>query len=102
MRHVIVCGREKLRRVFLPDLSCFYGALNENSPYKVHIFQCLVLREWYYLRGIGRCGLVEGSVSLRVDLRFQKLKLRPSVFLLALYLPVCHCALYHDNKGLNL
>ena len=53
---------------------------------KAHIFECLVIREWYYLRGIRRCGLVEGSVSLGVDFGISKAQASPngSFFLLPL------------------
>jgi hypothetical protein len=48
-------------------------------PLEAHIFECLAIREWHYLRRIKRCGLVGGSVSLGA-LRFQKLKLVPLAY----------------------
>jgi hypothetical protein len=36
------------------------GDLNE-CPQEVHMFECLDIREWLYLRGFRRYGLVGGS-----------------------------------------
>jgi hypothetical protein len=57
--------------------------LNENAPGPHRlIFECVVIREWHYLRGIRRCGLVEVGVAFLEKvchwewaLGFQKLKL---------------------------
>lgn len=37
--------------------------LNKNDPHRI-IFECLVIREWCYLKRIGRYGLVGGGVAL--------------------------------------
>jgi hypothetical protein len=64
----------------------------------------------------GRCGLVEGSTSLGMDVKFSEAQAKPrvSLFLLpadpyvelsaspAPYLPLCHCALHWDDSGLGL
>jgi hypothetical protein len=46
---------------------------------KAHIFEFLVIREWHYLRGIRRCGLVEGSASLGMSFGISKAQGWPSV-----------------------
>ena len=84
-----------------------------------HICEHLLIREWSYLRRVGRCNLVGVGVALleKVCLRFQKPKqVRSSVSLFLLpedldvelsaifstpSLPVyCH-APCHDDKGLT-
>jgi hypothetical protein len=49
-----------------------------------HIFECLVIKEWHYLRRIRRCGLVGGSLSLGADIEVSKAQAYPSIFLLLL------------------
>ena len=81
------------------------------------MFGYLVIRQWLSLTGIKRCGLVGGSMSLEADLDVSNAQARPSfsIFLLPMdpnvelsttssapWLPVCHDAPCHDEKGLNL
>lgn len=42
------------------------------------MFECLVIREWHYLGGIGRCGLVRESVSLGIGFEVTRAKARPN------------------------
>ena len=39
----------------------YCGGLNKNG---LHIFDCLVTREWHHLAGIRKFGLAGGSMSL--------------------------------------
>lgn len=47
------------------------------APYRLNIFECLVIREWYYLTRIRSYGLVVGNVA-GVDFEGLKSEPRPS------------------------
>ena len=53
------------------------GGVNENGPHRL-IYGCLYTREWHYLRGTRRCGLVGESVSLGVGFEVSEAHARHS------------------------
>ena len=57
--------------------------LDKNDRHRL-LFECLVHREWHYLRVIRRCGLVGGSVSQEVGFEVSKAQPRSSVSLFLL------------------
>ena len=80
-------------------------------PLEANRFECLVTREWHYLKGLGSVDLLEEVCHWEWTLRFSKAQARPSGCLLldtefsatslAPCLPVCHHAPSHDSE-LNL
>lgn len=40
------------------------GSLRKNGSLEAHVSECLVIREWHYLKRIGRCGLPGVGVAL--------------------------------------
>ena len=55
-----------------------------NCKGKAHIFECLVIREWGYLRRIRRYGLVGGNVFLGAGFDVSKVQASPRVLLFLL------------------
>lgn len=49
------------------------------APLKMYIFECLVIKEWGYLTGIMRCGLVGGRyVTVEMGFEVSEAQAMPS------------------------
>lgn len=65
------------------------GGLNKNAPDRLMYLQCLRIRKWHYLGGMGGvCGLVEVDVNLLEEIRHwgwaltSKTQVRPGLLFL--------------------
>ena len=122
MKHSLCVCSQSFNKLFCFCMSFYFSVISKGDHYQISIGmapkdasnECLIIRDWIYLRDFRRCGLITGSVA--ECLGFKKPKLAPVAlfFLMSVNQDVelstspvpclysCHHGLCHRNSELKI